>query len=104
MSKSKKNEVVTVCNNINTVKSTIPTLDNSRLGPVLSAIVNTFGGKLVTRQDINNLFVYTLMQNKNYNKTSKKYNGDQNDPSNAKLEAAKATAVMKQKGLIIPLS
>jgi len=64
MSKSKKNEVVTVCNNINTVKSTIPTMDNSRLGPVLSAIVNTFGGKLVTRQDINNLFVYTLMQNK----------------------------------------
>lgn len=104
MSKSKKNEVCTVCTNLNTVKEVLPTMTNSRLMPVLSAIVNQLGGKLVTRADINNLFVYTLMQNKNYNKISKKYNGDQSDPSNAKLEAAKATAVMRSKGLIIPLS
>lgn len=104
MSKSKKNEVVTVCTSLNTVEKMLPTMVNSRLNPVLTAIVNTFGGKLTTRQEVNNLFVYTLMQNKNYNKTSKKYNGDQSDPSNARLEAGKATAVMRQLGLIIPLS
>ena len=104
MSKTKKNEVVTVCTNINTVMSTIPSMNNKRLTPVISAIVNKFGGKLSTRQEVSNLFVHTLMQNENYNKTSKKYNGNQKDPSNARLEAAKATAVMRQRGLIIPLS
>ena len=87
------------------VHAVMPRLKNSkRLMPVFTAIVEKFGGKLCTRNDINNLYTYMIMQTPSYNDKAEGCNFDKSNPANAKREAGGGTAVMASKGLIIPLS